>query len=168
MDCADCIQNILTELGHRASMQITLFHNNKKLERDFTPKAGDILQLNAAYNQGLTNEEMKTLLHRIENSHHRDMPDLFENLSEAAKDTKDVVYAVVKHYPECLVFASDLLRNDKDIVLKAICRNGNTLAFASEALRNEKTVVMKALLDTNRCALKFASDPLRNDSKPCD
>ena len=163
MNCTNYMQNILVELGHRASLPVTLFRNNQKLECDFTPKTGDILKLSAVYNQGITNEEIDTLLDRIEKCHYSDMPDLFAGFSKAARDTKAVVHAAVKLYPECLEFASDLLRNDKDIVLEAVCQNGDTLVFASEELRNERSVVLEALLETAGYALEFASDEIRND-----
>ena len=52
MHNANCIKNILTALGDRPSIPVILFQNGQKLNDDFTPPRGAMLQLSAAYSQG--------------------------------------------------------------------------------------------------------------------
>ena len=49
---ANYIKNILTALGDRPSIPVILFQNGQKLNDDFTPPRGAMLQLSAAYSQG--------------------------------------------------------------------------------------------------------------------
>ena len=52
MHSANCIKNILTALRDRPSIPVILFQNGQKLNDDFTPPRGAMLQLSTAYSQG--------------------------------------------------------------------------------------------------------------------
>ena len=66
MHSANYINNILTALGHRPSIPVILFQNGQKLNNDFTPPQGAMIQLSAAYSQGIADDELAILLRRID------------------------------------------------------------------------------------------------------
>ncbi|MGL4540167.1 MAG: DUF4116 domain-containing protein, partial [Candidatus Rhabdochlamydia sp.] len=82
--------------------------------------------------------------------------------SEALKEDRDFMLAALKQNGCALYYASESLRKDKEIVSVAIKQNGNALKYASEALKKDRTFILFAIEQDND-ELEYASKDLRKD-----
>ena len=99
-----------------------------------------MLQLSAAYSQGIADDELAILLRRIEDCDARNVLDIFSNFSEAARDTTAIAHAAVKRCGLSLMYASNAICDQKNIVLEAVRNKGYNLEWASNALRDNKYI----------------------------